>query len=224
MTKYSVTDESWNPYWIVKSEQTSGILNDFMLQLDQHLNTSLIANSPLPNKRAQMRFKEGAIKIECCVNEAWRTSPEQAEVSLWSDVVMSVEEVLIFPAGQRFEFNKLEDLKGKTIATVRGYGYVGDNYFQRSDSGDNISQIQKVALGRTDAGIIDRVELAYTLKNSKVLKERNIKIEVGPVINRSELKIRVHISRPKLIAQINAALAKMKQDGTIQNIIDKYIE
>ena len=79
-------------------------------------------------------------------------------------------------------------------------------------------------LGRTDAGIIDRVELAYTLKNSKVLKERNIKIEVGPVINRSELKIRVHISRPKLIAQINAALAKMKQDGTIQNIIDKYIE
>ena len=147
------------------------------------------------------------------MNDTWRASEEQAEVSLWTDVLMTVEEVLIFPVGNSFEFNKLEDLKGKLIATVRGYGYVGSEFFIRNDSSDNISQIQKVALERTDAGIIDRAALAYVLKKNKVLKERNVEIEIGPVINRSDLKIRVHTSRPELVESINAAIKKMKQNG-----------
>ena len=222
--KYSITDESWSPYWIINDRQISGILHEIMLQLDQRIAPSLLPDQPYPPKRAQFRFKEGDVQIECCVNEAWRASEEQVAVSLWTDTVMVVEEVLIFPVGKSFEFNKLEDLKGKFISTVRGYGYVGSEFFKRSDSGDNISQIQKVALRRTDAGIIDRVVLSYALKNNHILKERNIKIEIGPVINRSELKIRVHTSRPELVEQINMAINKMKQDGTIQKVIDNYIK
>ncbi len=220
--KYSITDENWSPYWIIQSGQVSGILNDIMLQLDQRIDLSLMADKPFPPKRAQYRFLEGDVQIECCVNEAWRSSKDQAEVSLWTNTLLTVEEVLIFPVGKSFEFNKLEDLKGKFISTVRGYGYVGSEFFTRSDSGDNISQIQKVALERTDAGIIDRVELAYVLKNNKVLKERNITVETGPVINRSDLKIRVHSSRPELVAPINIAIESMKQDGTIQKVIESY--
>jgi len=222
--KYSITDESWSPYWVINADHVSGILHEIMLQLDQRIAPSLLADQPYPPKRAQVRFKEGNVQIECCVNDAWRASEEQVAVSLWTDTVLVVEEVLIFPVGKSFEFNKLEDLKGKFISTVRGYGYVGSEFFTRSDSGDNISQIQKVALGRTDAGIIDRVELSYMLKHSKILKERNIEIEIGPVINRSELKIRVHTSRPELVEPINKAINKMKQDGTVQNAIDSYIK
>ncbi|WP_028865888.1 substrate-binding periplasmic protein [Psychromonas aquimarina] len=221
--KYSIADESWSPYWIVHSNNISGILNDIMLQLDLRIVFSLAADQPFPLKRAQKRFKEGHVQIECCVNEAWRSSEEQVEVSLWTDPVMTVEEVLIFPVGKPFEFNKYEDLQGKVISTVRGYGYVGSEFFIRSDSGDNISQIQKVALERADAGIIDRTALFYALKNSRILKDRGLEIEIGPVINRSELKVRVHISRPELLVPINAAINKMKQDGTIQKIIDSYI-
>ena len=220
--KYSVTDESWSPYWIIQSSQVSGILNDIMLQLDQRIASSLLPDQPLPPKRAQYKFLAGDVQIECCVNEAWRSSKDQADVSLWTDTLLTVEEVLIFPVGKSFEFNELEDLKGKFISTVRGYGYVGSEFFTRSDSGDNISQIQKVALGRTDAGIIDRVELSYVLKNNKVLKERNIAVEIGPVINSSELKMRIHSSRPELVAPINVAIEKMKEDGTIQKIIESY--
>ncbi|WP_019612856.1 substrate-binding periplasmic protein [Psychromonas ossibalaenae] len=220
--KYSITDESWSPYWIVHSKNVSGILNDIMLQLDQRTASSLTADQPCPPKRAQKRFKEGDTQIECCVNEAWRASEEQVNVSLWTDTLMTVEEVLIFPVGKSFEFNKLEDLQDKLISTVRGYGYVGSEFFIRSDSSDNISQIQKVALERADAGIIDRAALYYALKNSKVLKERYAEIEIGPVINRSDLKIRIHNSRPELLESINMAVRKMKQDGTIEKIIDSY--
>ncbi len=222
--KYSITDESWSPYWIIHSQKVSGILNDIMIQLDQRIAVTLIADQLFPPKRAQIRFKYGAVQIECCVNEAWRASEEQVKVSLWTDVLMTVEEVLIFPVGKSFEFNKLEDLKGKLISTVRGYGYVGSEFFIRSDSSDNISQIQKVALQRSDAGIIDRAALVYVLKNNKELKERNVKVEIGPVINRSDLKIRVHTSRPELVESINAAIKEMKQDGAIQKTIDSYIK
>ena len=69
-SKYSITDESWSSYWIVHSNEISGILNDIMLQLDQHIASSLIADHPFPPKRAQIRFKKGDVQIECCVNEA----------------------------------------------------------------------------------------------------------------------------------------------------------
>jgi len=79
-------------------------------------------------------------------------------------------------------------------------------------------------LGKTEAGIIDRAELAYALKHNKVLRELDIKLDIGPVINRSELKMRIHLSRPELLEPINNAILKMKQDGTIQKIIDNYIK
>jgi len=220
--RYTITE--WSPYWIIESGKVSGILNDIMLQLDKHTDITLEAGKPVPVKRAKRQFKAGEAQIECCINKAWRPSPEQREVSLWTDTVLSVEEVLIFPHKGVFEFNTLEDLEGKLIATIRGYGYVGSEYFRRSDSNDNISQITKVGLGRGDAGIIDRIELAHILKNSAALNERNIKIEEGPIINRSELKMRVHISRPELIQSINVAIAKMKQEGTITRIINSYIK
>ena len=222
--KYSVTDRSWNPYWIVEPNEVSGILNDIMIELGQRLDISISANNQLPVRRAQYRFKGGDVHIECCVSETWRNSPDQAEVSLWTDEVMTVEEVLIFPPGQSFEFNQLEDLKGKLISTVMGYGYEGSEFFERSDSINNISQIQKVALARCDAGIIDRAELAYMLKHSQLLKEKKVTFEVGPVINRSALKMRIHRSRPELVAPINAAINEMKQDGTVQKIIDRYLK
>jgi len=222
--RYSVTDRNWSPYWIVAPDRVSGILNDIMVELDQRLDIAITANRQLPVRRTKMKFKSGEIQIECCVSEAWRDSPEQVEVSLWTDVVMTVEEVLIFPPGQPFEFNQFSDLKGKLISTVMGYGYEGSEFFERSDSMNNISQIQKVALARCEAGIIDRVELAYTLKHSQELKDKKVEFEIGPVINRSALKMRIHRSRPELVAPINAVISKMKLDGTIQDIIDRYVK
>ena len=127
--KYSVTNVSWCPYWIIRPNQVSGILNDIMLKIDQHINTSLVANRTLPVKRAQMAFRDGDLHIECCINEAWRTTPAQTKVSLWTNTVLTVEEVLIFPVGKAFDFKQLEELKGKSIATVRGMGTLAANTF-----------------------------------------------------------------------------------------------
>lgn len=220
--RYAVTSESWEPYWIVRDTAVSGILSDVMQALQVHLDEPLLADRPLPPLRAQKQFRQGRVQLECCVSKAWRASPEQAEVSLWSATVLEAEEVLVFPVGRAFTFARLQDLQGHTIATVRGYGYIGSEYFTRSDSPDSKSQLRRVAQGRVEAAIIDRLELAYLLREHPDLSGLTEQIELGPVINRSALRVRVHRTRADLLVPLNAAIAKVRQDGTLANIVEHY--
>lgn len=220
--KYSITDISWEPYWIVNPHSVSGILYDVIIELDKRIDTQLIPIKPLPVKRVQAEFKSGFIIIDCCLNKYWRADPDQVAVSLWSDTVLQVDEILIFPKGKSFPFKVLSDLKDKRIATVLGYGYVGSEYFIRNDSTDNISQILRVATGRFDAGIIDQNEFNYMIKINRDVQNAIQHITIGPVINHSELRIRVHHTRPDLLAPINKALAVMRTEGTIKRIVARY--
>ncbi|WAC44368.1 transporter substrate-binding domain-containing protein [Pseudomonas sp. SL4(2022)] len=217
-----MTNESWEPYWIVRDGQVSGILSDVMQALDAHLDETFEADSPQPPLRAQKHFQEALVLIECCVNIAWRASPEQAKVSLWSDPLLSAEEVIIFPRGRQFAFTSLQDLQGRTISTVRGYGYAGNQYFTRIDSPNSIAQVNSVALARTEAGIIDRLELAYLLVSHPEIRGHAVRIEQGPVVNRSELRIRLHSSRADMLKPLNAAIARIRADGTLAKIVLRY--
>lgn len=223
-TRYAVTNESWEPYWIIRDGQVSGILSDVMQALDAQMNETLEADSPQPPLRAQKHFRDALVQLECCVNIAWRTDPEQVKVSLWSEPILSAEEVLIFPQGRPFTFTKLQDLQGRTISTVRGYGYAGSQYFTRVDSPNSIAQLHSVALGRTEAGIIDRLELAYLLASHAEFAGQAARIEQGPVVNRSELRIRLHSSRAELLEPLNAAIARLRDDGTLAKILRRYAQ
>ena len=81
---------------------------------------------------------------------------------------------------------------------MRGYGYAGSEYFRRHDSPDAIALLYKVAHGRSQAGIIDRLELAYLRHGHPQLQSGSARVEEGPVINSSELRIRLPRSRAEL--------------------------
>lgn len=221
---YSVTSVSWPPYWIVTDRQISGILSDIMKELDQRTGIRLVPSQPMPVKRAKRLFQLGDSQIECCVNEQWRSSLADDKLSLWSEPVLEVEEVIVSNKKYKGELTSLNDLQGETVATVLGYGYVGEENFKRDDSPDNIAQLRKVGIGSAKFGIIDANELAYTIKNSDKIKKMQREINVGPVINKSELKMRIHTSRPELIGPINRAIVEMRRDGVIDRIVRSYIE
>lgn len=221
---YLVSVESWAPYWLVKDEAINGIFSDLMRELDQQVEIDLVPIQPLPIKRAKILFNRGEIQIECCVNTAWRQSSEDLKTSLWSNAVMTAEEILIFPKGKGFAFEGLPSLKGKSLATMLGYGYVGSEYFKRNDTVKNTSLIKMVAAGRVDGGIMDRVEYAYAINNYKQLEGLKSNIDLGPVINLSELKLRVHASRPDLASELNAALAELKNRGVIEALVRQYTQ
>lgn len=221
---YAVTDESWVPYWIVDGEQVSGLLHDVVLMLDARMDlVALRASRPVPPLRAQRMFREGQVQLECCVSREWRTAPEDVGVTLWTEPILEAEEVLVFPPGRAFAFAQLEDLRGKTLATVRGYGYVGGEFFLRQDSPDALSLLYKVAYGRSHAGIIDRLELAYLRHIHPELRSAKVRVEQGPVINRSELRMRLHLSHAHLLPSFNAAIAELRRDGSLRRIMAAYV-
>ncbi|ARU59055.1 amino acid ABC transporter periplasmic protein [Oleiphilus messinensis] len=223
--RYSITEISWEPYWIIQNGVASGILHDVILELDARIEAEFIPVKPfLPVKRADLEFQAGLIQLDCCLNPDWRPSPANQAVTLWSDTVLTVNEILIFPKGKRFPYQTLHDLKDKKIATILGYGYVGAEYFTRSDSKDNVSQIQKIAFQRAHAGIIDVNEFNYMVRTHEVVRDVRPLIEIGPIINRSDLRVRIHQSRPELLGTVNVALRKIREEGVIDRIIARYTD
>jgi polar amino acid transport system substrate-binding protein len=220
--RYAVTNESWEPYWIVRDGRVSGIFSDVMLALDQQMDVALEAETPQPPLRAQKHFREAVVQLECCVSMAWRSAPEQVEVTLWSEPLLSTEEVLIFPSGRPFPFSRLQDLQGRVISTVRGYGYAGSQYFTRRDSPNSIALLNSVARGRAEAGIIDRLELTSLISSHPEIRALPARVELGPVVSHSELRMRLHRSRAELLKPLNAAISRLREDGTLAKITQRY--
>lgn len=221
---YAVTSVNWEPYWIVSEQGSSGILNDVMIELDRRSPHFFFASPNLSVRRSRQAFHDGDAILECCVSEDWRAQHDVAGKTLWTDTVMLVKERLIYPKNAAFPANELKDLKGKSIATILGYGYAGDKYFNRFDTIDNIAQMGMIAKKRTDAAIIDAYEYDFMLKHSEEIQKISHQLEVGPIIHQSDLKMRIHSSRPDLLEPINRAINAMKEDGTIQKLIRRYTE
>jgi len=219
---YPLTDENWVPYWIISDHEVTGILSEFMQELNQRLPYDLLPKTHLPPKRSQLSFIKGEVQLECCVSVKWRKKKEDAQVSLWSDTVLETEDILIFPKKMRFSYLQPSDLKDKEVATILGYSYAGEKYFTRSDSPNHISLVKKVALKRADVGIIDHNELNYLIKHNPEIRESMREIEKGPVISQPKLKIRIHKSRPEILNPINKALSEMHNDGVIKEIIKRH--
>jgi len=220
---YSISTINWDPYWLISDQNINGILSDVMKELDRRLPYSFLASQPLPIKRAKLKFTQGDPIIECCVNITWRESLDSGGKTLWTDSVMVTEEIIIFPIGQSFPVTSIADLKGKTIATILGYGYSGDDKFIRHDVQNNIAQLRRLVSGKSDAAIIDRLEFFYVLKHKPKVQDIKDKFELGPVIGQSTLKMRIHSTRSDLLAPVNRVIKEMKVDGTIDKIVNSYI-
>ena len=193
-----------------------------MLALDERLPEQLQASRPLPPLRTQKLFREGALQIECCVSKHWRRDAGQGEVSLWTVPVLEAEEMLVFAPGRRFAYQRLQNLRGRSIATVRGYGYVGSEYFQRHDGADVQALIHLVAQGRSEVGILDRLEWRYLQHEHAMLQGARWQVEEGSTINRSQLRLRLHQQQANRLAAFNAAIRSLQADGTLARIVARY--
>lgn len=221
---YSVTDVSWEPYWIVEQGEARGIFSDLMKSIAPHVGAGLTAESPYPVKRAQMMFERGDIAVECCINQAWRSPTDSAGETLWTETVLTTHEVVVFPAAKPLLVKTPADLAGKEVATILGYGYIGDKLFKRNDVLDNIAQLKLVAYERVDAAVVDIHELSYLLRSDPSIIELKDKITIGEKVGSSALKMRINSQHPELLPALNAEIRRMKQSGKMKAIVDRYIQ
>lgn len=137
----------------------------------------------------------------------------------FTDTYCHASQAIIVNASNE-EIKTADDLTGKTIGVQ--LGTTGDMY--AGDVTENVERYNKgfeaamaVAQGKIDAVVIDD-------QVAKSLAEGNDQLKVlDEPFTEEDYAIAVKKGNTELVEKINGALTELKEDGTIQSIIDKYI-
>lgn len=131
--------------------------------------------------------------------------------------------ILIGPAGTRFDH--LNDVRGKTVGTVRTSKYVEqfdlDTAIQKYAVKDYVVMTRMLVLRRLDAGVGSSVGLFYGAYTAGVKPEE---LGIPLVLGRNEfiLFFSKKTAKPETIAKLKEAVGKLIASGEITQIIDRY--
>lgn len=155
---------------------------------------------------------------------AMYATEERAKVVAFSNPVYSYGEGLFVSKDDTKEYRTLDDLEGTVAGVQVGTAYVEplqkSGKFKEVRVYDTIADIMRdVALGRIDAGFGDRPIVAYQL--SKGASDVRL-VEGYESTMTGDVAIAVRQEDEALLTQINEALEKVKANGEIDKIVEKW--
>ena len=165
-----------------------------------------------------------ANKIDIIAAAMFATAARK-EVIDFSEPVYTYGEGLVVPKADTKAYATQEDLKGTVVGAQVGTAFVDalkkTGLFSEVKVYDTIPDILRdVNAGRLKAGFADYPILAYNLQQGNFADVRLVDgykpVTVGTVA------IGVRKSDTELLAKINASLAKLKANGTIAKILEKW--
>ncbi|KGJ67343.1 putative ABC transporter amino acid-binding protein [Bradyrhizobium diazoefficiens SEMIA 5080] len=163
-------------------------------------------------------------KIDIIAAAMFITAPRK-EVVDFSDPIYTYGEGLVVPKNDTKAYATQDDLKGETVGAQVGTAFVDalkkSGLFADVKAYDTIPDILRdVNTGRLKAGYADYPILAYNLKQGGFPDVRLVDsykpVTVGSV------GIGVRKGDSALLGKINASLAKLKANGTIDKILEKW--
>src|SRR5262245_24584929 len=159
------------------------------------------------------------------ISAAMYITPARKEVIDFSGPVYSYGEGLVVPKTDGKDYVKFEDLKGETVGAQVGTVYVEPlkktGLFADVKVYDSIPDILRdVNTGRLKAGFADFPILAYNLQQGLFPEVRLVKSYKATILG--SVGIGVRKSDGELLKKIDAALAKLKSDGSLDKILAKW--
>ncbi len=165
-----------------------------------------------------------ASKIDL-ISAAMFITPQRKEIVAFSAPVYAYGEGLIVPKADTTDYASFSDLKGETVGAQVGTAFVEplrkSGLFAEVKIYDTIPDIiRDVNSGRLKAGFADAPILAYYVKQGTFPGVRLVETLKPSVV--ASVGISVRKADTELLARIDAALAKLKADGTVQAILTKW--
>ena len=165
-----------------------------------------------------------ASKIDI-ISAAMFITPQRKEVVAFSAPVYSYGEGLIVPKADTKDYTSFADLKGETVGAQVGTAFVDpltkSGLFAEVKIYDSIPDIiRDVNSGRLKAGFADAPILAYYVKQGLFPGVRLVETLKPTVV--ASVGISVRKTDAALLSKIDAALAKLKADGTLEKILTKW--
>lgn len=225
-----VTLDDFPPYTWMSYNGPRGIDVDIIHEISNRTDIP-ISIIFVPWKRVILMTKNGEADASFA---AFKTKDRQ-EFATYLEPPMhySIYKLFVKKSNQ-FEFAKLEDLYGKTIA--KNVGFVISEPFDKAvaegkieviEGKDASRNIRLVAAGRADAFIGNENEIKYQLKQMELAVEitplpRPLRVPRGAFLmisKAADIK-----DKPEMIDLISKTLSSMTKDGTLNSIYDRYLK
>jgi polar amino acid transport system substrate-binding protein len=202
-----------------KDSHHIGILNDIYQALAKELHQK--ANiSPAPRGRVAMMLLYGEMDAYCYTRPDWL---EHSSELHWSTPLFDDQNVIV-TRKETPAVKEVHELTEKTVATVFGFRYpeLGEPFaslnLTRSDSPDVGTTMTKLELKRVDYALMDDLFFKYYKKNHPKA-DLNESIYV---IRSFEVFCAVSPKAPFTVKEFNGAIEKLKENHSIQKILEKY--
>jgi polar amino acid transport system substrate-binding protein len=159
------------------------------------------------------------------ISAAMFATATRKEVIDFSEPVYTYGEGLVVPKADTKSYATQEDLKGEAVGAQVGTAFVDalkkTGLFSEVKVYDTIPDILRdVNAGRLKAGFADYPILAYNLKQGGFAEVKLVDSYKPATVGTVAIGIRK--SDTELLDKINASLAKLKANGTIARILEKW--
>jgi polar amino acid transport system substrate-binding protein len=163
-------------------------------------------------------------RIDVIAAAMYITEPRKQVID-FSDPIYTYGEGLFVPKTDTKEYKSLEDLKGMAVGAQVGTAYVEplqkSGLFSEVKIYENIPDIMRdVNAGRLKAGFADLPIVAYNLQQGRFPEVRLVRGYKSTIVG--SVGIGVRKSDQELLKKVNAGLAKVKDNGTLKQILAKW--
>ncbi|MCT4534137.1 transporter substrate-binding domain-containing protein [Halodesulfovibrio sp.] len=203
-------------FWKDDAGGYQGIFIDILHELKKETGIHFIYKA-LPMARLRLYMVVGKVDVEMGIDPSLRTARNEAESSIYSEPFMESKEVYVIGASRgNFDYARNVPSGGK-FCGVLGFNkpkFVGETYRQALLSETQL--LKMINKNRCDYTVMPYDAFRY-------LKEGQLyNLTTSKPIATHKLRMRLHKQKAELLPRLDAALARMKKDGRLAALLQKY--
>lgn len=210
-------------YMDTKTNAFSGVDSEIITEIAKRLGINKVEMKQVPFENLLIALNDGSVDM---VTDAMYIKPERLQKALFTNIWYTEGEAVVVKKDS--DINSKADLKDKVIGGQKGVTFL-ELAQKWKDAGEvkdvkifnsQAELMMAVNTGKIDACITDGIVAGYTLKQDNSLDLRIL----SPYEPEASGKIgaAVRFDDKDLLDAVNGELEKMRSDGTLKKILDKY--
>ena len=217
-------DTAYPPYMYGDKGQAKGLYVQLLKKVFQKMNVDIKLEAK-PWARVMRTAKRGKWGVGGIYKNA-----ERVKIFDYSEPIYKERLLLFVRKSSTIKFNSLKDLKGKTLAIMRGwsYGTEFDNakkkgLFRVVETNRGEQSFNLLFKKRVNGVVMDSVSAKVILEKNKWTQK--VKEKTTPVAtNAAYIVFLKSMKKVKVINHFNKVLSEIKKDGTYNKIISSFIK
>ena len=172
----------------------------------------------LSTKRAMQAFKNGALDFDF-FSPNWVPPNDINNEFIFTDPIIDVTEYFItLPENEDRFRTRNQILKDSVVGTVEGYVYFDADTFTPLAFQSESDLILALRNQRIEVAIMEEAVARYWSA------KHGIEITFGAIHTKGPLALRLHSRHKDKITMLNKVIQKLRAEGKIQSILDKYAD